>query len=283
MIIGSVTDPIATHQACRGVDIVLHTAAIAKENGAMADFRAVNVGGTVTLAKAAKANNVKTFVHLSSVMVYGFRYPDQITETGPLRGENNPYCQTKIESEQELWKLNDPPNFGIIIIRPGDVYGPGSLPWVVRPLLLMQQKLFICPDDGRGIMNHVYIDNLIDAIFLAIEQECYGEAFNITDGERTSWKDYFTYLAEIGGFRSPLCLAAHLIKPLIRVRQLGQTIRGQKVDLLPESIDFITRPHAYSIAKAQQQLGYQPKISLSEGMNYTQQWLKQAKLRELIN
>lgn len=279
--IGSITDPIAAKKACQGVDIVLHTASIVKESGSLDDFRVVNVGGTVNMARTAKNAGVKTFVHLSSVMVYGFNYPDGVTEEGPLRGENNAYCQTKIEGEKELLKLNSP-EFSIIIIRPGDVYGPGSIPWIVRPLLLMRKRLFMLANDGRGVMNHVYIDNLIDAIFLAVEKEVYGEVINITDGEETSWKEYFMYLAALEGVPAPFSLPANLLKLLLRLRCLGQTVLGEEVDTQPDSINFVLRPHAYSIAKAQRLLGYEPKINLKEGMRLTQEWLQKTDIKKLI-
>jgi nucleoside-diphosphate-sugar epimerase len=283
VMLGSVTDPVLAKQACRGVDIVLHTAAIVKEEGSLEEFRKVNVGGTINMARAAINAGVKTFVHLSSVMVYGFHYPHQVKESGPLRGENNSYCQTKIESEQELLRLNTPPNFGVIIIRPGYVYGPGSNPWVVRPLSLMRQKQFFLPNAGRGMMNHVYIDNLIDGISLAIEQEAYGEAFNITDGQETSWKEYVTRLATAADLPMPLSLPAPLIKFLIELRCLKRKSSGIQPDILPGSINFLTSTSAYSIAKAQSQLGYVPKIKLEEGMKYIREWLQQADSALMIN
>jgi nucleoside-diphosphate-sugar epimerase len=274
VIVGNVTDPATVQKACQGVDIVLHTAAIVRENGSLKDFREVNVGGTVNMAKAAKNAGVKTFVHLSSVLVYGYNYTNHITESGPIFAENHPYCQTKVESEKELLKLNSPPNFNIIIIRPGDVYGPGSYPWVVRPLVLMREKMFMLVNNGQGVMNHLYVDNLIDAIFMAMEKEAYGEIFNITDGQETSWKEYFTRLANIGGFPTPSSLPKNELKLLIQLRYQGQKLLGQKTDILPETIDFITRPYAYSVAKAEKILNYKPKIDLEEGMRRTQKWLK---------
>jgi nucleoside-diphosphate-sugar epimerase len=278
VVLGSVTDPAAARTACEGVDLVIHTAAIAKEGGTLKDFRDVNVGGTVTMAKAAKAAGVRVFVHLSSVMVYGFHYPNLVTEDGALQGEQNPYCQTKIESEQELLKLHDFPSFNVIIIRAGDVYGPGSLHWTVRPLLLMHKRLFILANGGRGAINHLYIDNLVDAIFLAIEKESYGEIFNITDGQNTSWKVFFMKLAEVGQLPSPISLPAGIVKILIQLRCLYLKALGRPLDLLPETISFITRPYAYSIVKAQTQLGYTPKVDLDEGMERIQSWLKSTNL-----
>ncbi|MCG6135227.1 MAG: NAD(P)-dependent oxidoreductase [Nostoc sp. LLA-1] len=281
VIVGSITDAAVAQKACQGVDIVLHTAQMAQEAGSIKEFRAINVGGTVNMAKAAKNAGVKTFVHLSSVMVYGFNYPDGITETGPLSGENNPYCQTKIEAETELLPLNAPPDFGIIIIRAGDVYGPGSISWVVRPILMMRQKLFAYANDGKGIINHVYIDNLIDAIFLAIEKETYGEIFNITDGQNTSWKEYFLQLAAMENLSAPMSLPKDEMKLFLKLRAQGQKLFRKKADILPESVDFMSRPYAYSIAKAQRLLNFQPKIDLEKGLHCTQEWLNKTDIQKL--
>jgi nucleoside-diphosphate-sugar epimerase len=280
VVIGSITDPIAAKEACQGVDIVLHTAALVKEGGALEEFREVNVGGTLNMANAAKNAGAKIFIHTSSVMVYGFNYPNKVTEEGPFSGDNNPYCQTKIEAEKELLKLNSP-DFGVIIIRPADVYGPGSHSWVIRPLSLMHQRKFFLANGGSGVMNHVYIDNLIDAIFLAIEKEAYGEAFNITDGQETTWKEYATRLAKAANLPKPFSLPASVVKFLIRLQCLQQKTLGQEVDILPESIDFLTRRYAYSIEKAKNQLGYTPNISLDQGMEYVREWLQKVDVKQL--
>ncbi|RCJ33541.1 oxidoreductase [Nostoc minutum NIES-26] len=282
VIIGNVTDPTIAQKVCQGVDIVLHTAQVTQEAGSLKHFREINVGGTVNIAKAAKNAGVKTFVHLSSVMVYGFNYVDGITESGPLSDENNPYCQTKIEAEAELLPLNVPPDFGIIIIRAGDVYGPGSIPWIVRPILMMRQKLFAYANDGKGVINHVYIDNLIDAIFLTIEKETYGEIFNITDGQDTSWKEYFMRLAAMEGLPAPMSLPKDEMKLFLRLRHQGQKLFRKKADILPESVDFMTRPHAYSVAKAQSLLDYKPRIDLEAGMHLTQEWLQKTDIQRLV-
>ncbi|NJM71108.1 MAG: NAD-dependent epimerase/dehydratase family protein [Scytonema sp. RU_4_4] len=282
VIYGSVTDPTVAQKACLGVDIVLHTDELAKEGGSLDQFRKINVEGTINIVQAAKNSGVKTFVHLSSVLVYGFNYPDRITEDGPLCGENNPYCQTKIEAEKALLELNDPGNFGIIIIRPGDVYGPGSIPWTVRPLLMMKQRLFAYANDGRGVINHVYVDNLIDAIFLAIEKEAYGEIFNITDGQETTWKEYFTSLAEVAGLPAPFSLPKDELKLFLQLRYQGQKLFRKQADILPEAVDFMSRPYAYSIAKAQKLLNYQPTVDLKEGMRLTQEWLKKMDIQKLM-
>lgn len=282
IIVGSITDEKIAQKACQGVDIILHTAQLAEEAGEIKHFREVNVNGSLNIAKAAKAAGVKTFVHLSTVLVYGFNYANNIAENGAVSGDNNSYCQTKIEAETEVLKLNSSPDFGVIIIRAGDVYGPGSIPWIVRPVLMMRQKLFAYANDGKGVMNHLYVDNLIDAIFLAIEKQAYGEIFNITDGKETSWKDYFIHLAAMEDLPAPMSLPKEEMKLFLRVRNQGQKLFRKKADILPESVDFMSRPYAYSIAKATSLLSYQPKIDLEEGMKRTHQWLQKTDIQKLM-
>ncbi|MUG96001.1 NAD-dependent epimerase/dehydratase family protein [Scytonema sp. UIC 10036] len=276
VFIGSTNDEEVLEKACEGADIVFHTASMNEAGGCIDAFRTVNVDGTVKTATVAKKVGAKTFVHLSSVLVYGFRFPDNVTEEGSLCGENNPFCQTKIESEQEILKFNNPRDFGVILIRAGDIYGPGADVWILRPLKMMQKKKFVLINGGRGICNHVFVDNLIDGVFLAIEKETYGEAFNITDGCKTTWKEYYTQLAKISDCPPPM-FSVPAVLAKARLRQ-----QGKNADVLPETIDFITRTHSYSIEKARCVLGYEPRINLSEGMAQVREWLIKNNLLTIV-
>jgi nucleoside-diphosphate-sugar epimerase len=267
VIPGSTTNPMALAIAAQGVDIVFHTESITQPSGVLEHFRAVNVEGTLNVVTAAKQAGAKAFVHLSSALVYGFNYPDRITEEGTLKGENNPFCQTKIEGEVEVLKYNDPPEFGVIALRAGDIYGPGAETWVLRPLKLMEQKVFVLIDGGRGTINHLYIDNLVDGVFLSLEKEAYGEVFNLTDGAQTSWKDYYLRLAEIGGMPQPASMPGFLVKKAAQ-------FKGKEINFSPAAIDFVTRQHSYSIEKAQRVLDFVPQVGLDEGMARTAAWLR---------
>ncbi|MCR9141465.1 MAG: NAD-dependent epimerase/dehydratase family protein [bacterium] len=275
VIVGDLLDETRLAEAVQGSDIVLHTAAIVREGGKLDEFRRVNVEGSVLVARKAREAGARAMVHLSSVMVYGFRFPPDISEEGPYRGEGNPYCMTKIESESALLEENtDPANFGIVIIRPGDVYGPGSEPWIVRPLELMRKGLFSLVDGGRPIINHTYVDNLADGIFLALEKEAWGEAFNITDGMATTMKEFYTRLAKMAGLRPPRIMPAWLVKLSIRFVNIFETILRRPHIALPGGVEFIRRPHAYSIEKAHHELRYRPQVSLDQGLENTKAWLK---------
>lgn len=282
VIVGDTADPDAAARACAGVDVVLHTAAIVGEDGDWPRYRRVNVDGTATMAQAALAAGVQAFVHLSSVMVYGFHYPDQIAETGPRRGENNPYCQTKIEGEDALRRLHQEHGLPLILIRPGDVYGPRSLPWVVRPLQLMRRGLFMLPDGGRGVINHLFVDTLIEGVLRAVEREAIGRVYNLSDGVATTWRAYFDHLAQIGGQRRPPALPAGLLKRVVAGLAAGERVLGRPPSALPAGVDFINRPHAVSMAAARADLQFAPAIDLAEGMRRVQAWLHTAEGQQVV-
>ncbi len=279
VLVGDVGDGEAVRRLCESASVIFHTAAIVDEGGDWARFRRVNVEGTRHVASVARDLGVERFVHLSSVMVYGFDYPRLVTEEGPLRGEKNPYCQTKIESEEALGELHQPGRFETLVIRPGDVYGPASVPWVVRPAELMRRGLFMLIDGGRGIMNHVYVDNLIDGIFLALDKNATGQAFTLTDGGETTFREYFTRLGRLVGRDRLPSIPAPIAKLLFTLMAPVERMLGRKPLAEPSAVRFVTRRHPYSIAKARSVLGYEPRVTLDEGFRRVAEWLASSAAR----
>ncbi len=265
VIVGDINDADALARALDGADIVFHTAAVVEEDGPRALYERVNVEGTRSVCAAARAAGVRQLVHLSSVMVYGFDYADGVAEDGPFRGNGNPYNDTKYRSEQVAMGFHTPGALEVIVIRPGDVYGPGSRPWVLRPVELLRQGLFMLPDGGRGVINHVHVDNLIDGIVLALERNASGEAFTITDGMATPCRSFFAWHARIAG--KPLRSApSWLLMGLIGVLAAGARVLGRKPPASAAAIRFLMRRGRYSIDKAQRVLGYVPRIDLDSGL-----------------
>jgi nucleoside-diphosphate-sugar epimerase len=266
VVVGDVTDRDAVARACRGAHVMFHTAAIVEEDGERAVYQKVNVEGTRAVAEGARAAGVRQFVQLSSVMVYGFTYPPFVAEDGPFRGEGNPYCETKLESDRLALGLNTPGTFDVTVVRAGDVYGARSRPWVLRPLELMRKRLFFLIDGGAGTMNHVHVDNLLDAVFLALEQRAAGEAFNVTDGAQTSFAEYFGRLARMLGRRRLPSAPGALVRCGFSLAGRAGAMIGVRLPVSPAAVDFVCRRHPYSIARARSVLGYEPRISLDEGM-----------------
>lgn len=266
VVVGSVNDAAAVAAALQGADWVFHTAAIVEEDGPRDLYERVNIEGTRTVCNVAQQLGVRRLVHLSSVMVYGFDYPQDVAEDGPVDGQGNVYNDTKLASERVALSFNDPQRLGVIVIRPGDVYGRGSLPWVTRPVQMLRRGVFMLPGRGSGVINHVHVDNLIDGVMLAVDHDAIGEAFNITDGVATRCDAFFAPHARLAGVRRVPALPTWAVMLLMRLSKPWWRLRGQTPPASPTALRFLLRRHRYSIAKAQARLGYQPRIDLEQGM-----------------
>jgi nucleoside-diphosphate-sugar epimerase len=271
---GDIGDEQAVRQAFEGADFVLHAAARVTELGTLEMFRRVNVEGTRTAVSAAAQCGVRRFVHLSSVLVYGFRFPADIAEDGPLHGDGHPYNATKIESEQVVLEHQGQGGMRVIVLRPALVYGPGSPQFVVRPFRLMRIGLFMLIN-ARGVMNHLYIDNLLDAVLLALEKETVDDTFNVSDGEPTTRGVYFRRLGRLA--RRPLVSwPARVMRPLVVLQSKLARLIGVDPLAEPSSIDIQCSDYAYSIDRARRQLGYRPRVLFEEGMQNVEDWLRSA-------
>lgn len=261
LMVGDLLAGDALDAAVEGTDLVLHTAARMGIEDDWDGYRAINVTGAERVAATAKAAGASRFVLFSSVMVYGFDFPDGVTEDGPLDGADNPYCQTKIESEQAVLALHQPGEFDVFVVRPGDVYGPGCDPWVEVPVDLMSNGLWawITEDpDHPTVHNHVYVDNLVDSVLAILASGRSGEAFNVTDGARTSARTFFGHFARLLGLELPELSVDDALA-------VGS----------PEVwVKYLTRHATYSIEKVGA-LGYEPAIGLDEGMAITAAWLRE--------
>ena len=162
----------------------------------------------------------------------------------------------------------------VTVIRPGDVWGPGSV-WVRSPIAEMRKKTgFPLPDGGNGIFSPVYIDNFVDGMVLVVaSQDAIGQVFNISDGVGIRCADFFGRLATMchGTIRTlPVGVAA----PAAEI--LGTVLRrvGQKTDLSGGTMLLLNRRGTYSIEKAQKILGYRPLVSMDDGMARVERWLR---------
>ena len=275
VICADVCDEIAAAWLCEGSDVVLHTAAIVSEGGLMETLRNVNCGGSRRLAAAAREAGVGRFIHLSSVMVYGFSFADGVAEEGPLSGDGNPYCQTKIESEAAVLESHEPGRTVVTIIRPGDVYGPGSMPWVVRPVDLIKKQLMIVP--RGGMMNPVYIDNLIDAVVavLAADPETVGgRAYNVTDGVAVSFQDFFSRLAAMVGCGPVRAASPALMGALFTGAARLAGLVGMRSLVEGDGVKFLMRPGRYSNDRARAELNFEPAVDLVAGLRTVHEWLR---------
>jgi nucleoside-diphosphate-sugar epimerase len=277
IVAGDVSAPGAWQEHVTKGDLVIHTAAIVSNVVDLDRSWKVNVLGTRMALDAAVRAGAARFIHLSSIRAFSdLGFPDDVDEHHPVRPDGNPYVDTKIASEQVVLQAHAAGELPCTIIRPGDVYGPGSRPWTILPLEAIRANQFVLPAMGRGLMSPVYIDNLVDGITLAAERpEAAGQVFTISDGVGVPCKEFFAHHYRMLGRRGPPCLPTALAVPLASAAGAIARRRGQVSEANASTMRYLTRPSTYSIAKARRVLGYEPKVSLDEGMGRTETWLRE--------
>lgn len=181
-------NPAQIAEAVRDVQIVVHCA-----YGANAEQeRAVTVKGTRVLAEAARAAGVQRFVHISTIAVYSYRPPPDLNEASPFVRSGDAYCDAKIDAEKAVRAI-DP---AAVILRMGNIYGPFSAPWTIRPLAHIRAGKIALVDDGEHEANAVFVDNAVHAVLSAMEHSSApGQAFFVTD-EPITWRAWYGRYAE---------------------------------------------------------------------------------------
>ncbi len=192
---GDLLDPSSLGPAMGDSKIVIHCG--------LASARAI-VRGTENLLEVSLKGGVERFVHMSTAAVYGLTPPPgSETESFPIRLTGDGYCDNKARAETAVGKFGKR-GLPAVILRPSIVYGPYSS-WSTRLIPDLKADHVALIDGGGGVCNTTYVDNLIDAIFLALENDrALGETFFVTDGERVTWADFVrAHVAMLDGHPSP--------------------------------------------------------------------------------
>lgn len=245
--------------------IVVHAAArvhVMKEvsGNALAEFRKVNVEGTVNLARQAAAAGVKRFVFISSIKVNG-----EATHSGrPFKADDrpapsDPYGVSKQEAEEALRAISAETGMQVVIIRPTLIYGPGvkanfrnMMGWLKKGIPLP----FGAISNKRSLVS---IDNLVSLIVLCMEHPAAaGETFLVSDGVDLSTTELLARTADALGVKSRLIPVPSSLLVFGAValgrRSLSQRLCGSlQVD----------------IQKTKSLLGWNPPVSVEEALNRT--------------
>ncbi len=290
-----VLDPCSLREAMEGCDTVVHCAVGDDE---------VTVRGTENVLQAVLDGQLKRVVHISSIAVYGTA-TGKIDESCPHDGRGNPYAQRKIDAErvcQDYIARGAP----VVMLRPTLIYGPYSEQWTTNfAKRLYSGRWGTFGAAGEGTCNLVYVTDVVQAIHAAIESEdAVGEAFNINGEELVTWNEYFRRFNEqlelpgLGQLDArTMQIKAQLLSPIRTVGKYalsryrdrimkiytGSRMAGFAMKSTEKSLKLTPTPGQlksygidaeYTIDKAQQQLGYVPRVDVQTGLQMSVAWLK---------
>jgi len=276
VVAGDVAAAGAWQAHAAGCDTIIHTAAIVSLRSGLADFHRVNVVGTRNALDAAIAGGATRLIQLSSVTVFGNDFPDGADEHHPVRLLGVPYVDTKIAGEQIVLQAHAAGEMGVSVIRPGDVYGPGSRPWILTPLQEIQRGRMILPAGGMGIHSPVYVDDLVDGILAAARSDdAAGEVLTISGSSGVTTGDYFGRIAWMTGRPRVRTAPTAALLALTAVQAAAERALSRPSEINPSAVRYLTRTGTYSIGKARRMLGYEPRTTLEEGMRRSEAWLRE--------
>jgi nucleoside-diphosphate-sugar epimerase len=250
----------ALHQACRGVDYVLHEAAIPSVPRSVKDplgNNRANVDGTLNLLVAARDAKVKRVIYAASSSAYGD------TPTLPKREDMSPnpispYATAKLASEYYMTSFYRCYGLETVCLRYFNVFGPRQDPTSPYSGVLAKfitQMLHGDPPtifgDGKQSRDFTFVENVVNANLLAARTkngEVAGKVFNVATGRRTDLYQTFQILQGLTGYSGEV--------------KYGPDRAGDVKHSLAD------------ISRAEKSFGYKPSVDFEEGLSRTVEWYR---------
>ena len=271
---GDLADRTALAEATRGITHVFHCAAASTDWAPWATYYRANVAGTHNLLEAAaRAGDLKRFLHVSTTDVYG--YPMQVCdESTPPVDAGLPYNRTKIAGEKAVWSSGLP----VTVVRPATIYGPRSVTFGSDIAKLLRQRLMAVIDGGRARGGLLYVDNAVDGMLTAATaRDSVGRAYNLADGGGVTWRSYFDTLANgLGLPRASIDLPSRAALALAGIMEAPHRFLGipGRPLLTRHAVLLLSRDQEYPIDRARHDLGFSAKVDFEDGMRRTIAWLR---------
>ncbi|MBI5507105.1 MAG: NAD-dependent epimerase/dehydratase family protein, partial [Deltaproteobacteria bacterium] len=276
-----ITDAAAVSAAMRGAGSVFHLAAVVGDWGEDDLFQRVTVGGTRNVMNAAADNDTRVLL-ASSVVVYGDSVHTKVcNEDLPYGNALGPYSRTKQQQEQLAWEIARARDVKLTVVRPTNVYGPGSRPWVHD--VVDQLKTGTPSLIGGGEINAglAHVDNVVD-IFVraACTDAAIGRAYNASDGSDVTWRQYFSDIARLIGAKPPASIPWIAAKLGAYACETTWRLLGleRRPPITHEALNLVGSDHRVPIERARRELGYTPLVDYAAGIRSVAEYLKQAHL-----
>ena len=253
-------------------DIVVHAAALSSPWGRTRDFERANVTGTENALRLAERAGARRFINISSPSIY-FRFADQdrLREDDPFPAPVNAYADTKRRAED---LVSEASAFETVTLRPRGLYGPADTALLPRLLKAAKTRPLPLMRGGEAATDLTYIDDVVESILAAMvaPSSVSGQAFNISGGVALPVK----MVAERAGEKAGIDVRWRQVPwPLVKA---FATALERVCSMLPKrpepvvtaySAGLIAFRQTLNIRKAEQLLGWRPKVSFDEGLEKT--------------
>jgi dihydroflavonol-4-reductase len=270
---GDVTDPASLGPALRDVGVVYHLASTfrtAKVPGSV--HYEVHVDGTRNMLEASRKAGVQMFVQCSTCGVHGDVREIPARETTPF-APGDSYQRTKLLGEQLALEYHRAHGLPVTVVRPTTLYGPGDLR-LLKMFRGIARRRFPMIGSGETLAHFGFVTDVARGMRLAASNPAaVGEAFLLGGSESRSLSDIYEMIAEAVGTRPlPVKLPAWPFFAAGAVCELVCTPLRIEPPIFRRRVAFYTKNRAFTVEKATQLLGYEPRVSLEEGIKATADW-----------
>lgn len=285
-----IRDADAVKAAFEGVDSIIHNASLVHtKHNREEDVWAVNLTGTENVLAACRAHGIPRLVYMSSASaVYEGKDIENGDESLPYsRISQAPYADSKIAAEKVVLAQSGQGGAHTCSIRPHVVFGAGDNRFI--PAILDKAKagkLTKAVGNRDKLSDFTYISNLVDAVVAAEARledgsPVCGQAYFVTNGEPMAFFDFIEKMVVAMGHppikgKVPYWIAYSAAA----VAEGIDTLRGGTLNtengMTRFSVRYMVTHHYFSIAKARRDLGWQPAVSLEEGIRLTAEQLRAA-------
>lgn len=214
----------------------------------------------------------------SSIVVYGDRLTDGPNpEDKPWGHYLGPYSQCKQAQERMAWEYYTRDDLLLAVVRPANVYGAGSKPWVHDVVATLKTRAPILIDGGDFNAALVHVDNVVQLLLrCASDDAALGQAFNGGDGNGITWQRYMSDLSHALALPPPKSVPKAVVKPLTTLTESIWTLMGldNRPPITKEALNLVCGETIIPIQKAQKILNYQPQVSYEQGIAEVLGYLK---------
>jgi len=266
-IVGAINGKTSWTDALRDVVVIVHLAArvhVMREEAIdpLAEFRLINVEGTLELARQAALSGVRRFIYLSSIKVNGEQtLSGQSFTEQDVPAPADSYALSKLEAEESLRDLAKQTGMEVVIIRPPLVYGPGVKANFLNMMCWLHKGMplpFASINNRRSL---VALDNLLDLIVVCLEHpEAANQIFLVSDGDDLSTTELLRRMAHALG--KPV----RLMPVPVSLLKAGAGLLGRR-----DMAQRLCGSLQVDISKARTLLGWNPPISVEDGLSRTAQ------------
>ena len=289
LVRGDVRNYSQVLEACRDMDLVIHSAAIVDwGTKSEEEIFSVNVEGTRNIIQACKEQKVKFLVFTSSLdAVFSGKPLVDIDESIPYpQKHSTSYCTSKYLAEKLVLACSGD-DLKACIIRPADVYGEGD-PYHISPLLDMAKGgFYIRLGNGKSCCQHVYVGNIAYAHILAAHallvnnNEIAGNVYFITDGTGSNFFSFYDRIIEEAGYRiwpknlwlpKGFAMMLGILSETLAI--LVRPIKRYTPKMSRFAVTYTCTDFTFNSEKARKDFGFVPKYSEEEAFERTVRFYK---------